>query len=630
MKNNFNIQINYYQYLSKNILLFLLNKLLIILVLEIECIYNFSEIHLIIKGNRKKEFLSSYSDDPSDVFINGILADSSSKKSCNLNGGVDNITLRFNFVITDCYGMFIHLKNIIIHLKNITEIDLSNFDFSRTTDMTYMFSDCKNLEKIYFGKVNTSSLMNLYGMFYGCSKLISLDISNFDTSKVTDMEFMFDECSSLNYLDLSNFNTQNVVNIRCMFYGCSSLVYLNLFSFKINSSVNIGSIFQEISPDVKYCINDIDTQKYLLTNGKKSNCNDKCFKDNIIIDKNTKECLESNNSNFIEEKTEDICKIDSNLNSDIISNFRKALINKCYFTIDNYEDFTLKKNNFIYTITSTENQKNNKNSNNTTINLGECENKLKEKFNISKNSSLYLLKVDAYFDYLNFPKIEYEVYYKFSQNGLLEKLDLSVCKNIKIEIEIPINITINELDKYNMSSDLYNDICYTFTSESGTDKPLKDRQNEFINNNMSVCEENCDFYEYDNFAKRAKCSCFTKINFPLISQIKFDKKKLLSNFKDIRNIANFKILYCIYLLFNKSNIFKNSANYIFIIIFIISVVSIFIFIFHDREKIRLYTINQSSKSNIQNNNINKITSSKRKNVKKRKKSKKHSKKKRYK
>ena len=233
MKNNFNIQINYYQYLSKNILLFLLNKLLIILVLEIECIYNFSEIHLIIKGNGKQEFLSSYSDDPSDVFINGILADSSCKKSCNLNGGVDNITLRFNFVITDCYGMF-------IHLKNITEIDLSNFDFSRTTDMTYMFSDCKNLEKIYFGKVNTSSLINLYGMFSGCSKLISLDISNFDTSKVTDMEFMFDECSSLNYLDLSNFNTQNVVNIRCMFYGCSSLVYLNLFSFKINSSVNIG------------------------------------------------------------------------------------------------------------------------------------------------------------------------------------------------------------------------------------------------------------------------------------------------------------------------------------------------------------------------------------------------------
>jgi hypothetical protein len=102
---------------------------------------------------------------------------------------------------------------------------------------------------------------------------------------------------------------------------------------------------------------------------------------------------------------------------------------------------------------------------------------------------------------------------------------------------------------------------------------------------------------------------------------------ILYNFKDIRNISNFKILHCIYLLFNKSNIIENSANYIFIIIFIISVVSIFIFIFHDREKIRLYTINQSSKSNIQNNNINKITSSKRKNVKKRKKSKKHSKKK---
>ena len=51
---------------------------------------------------------------------------------------------------------------------------------------------------------------------------------------------------------------------------------------------------------------------------------------------------------------------------------------------------------------------------------------------------------------------------------------------------------------------------------------------------MFVCEENCDFTEYNTEAKKAICSCYTKIIFPLISEIKVDKEKLFSNFKDIK------------------------------------------------------------------------------------------------
>ena len=59
----------------------------------------------------------------------------------------------------------------------------------------------------------------------------------------------------------------------------------------------------------------------------------------------------------------------------------------------------------------------------------------------------------------NILKIEYEVYYPFLPNNFT-KLNLSVCKNIKIDISIPIEIPLNKIDLYNMSSDLYNDICY--------------------------------------------------------------------------------------------------------------------------------------------------------------------------
>ena len=43
-------------------------------------------------------------------------------------------------------------------------------------------------------------------MFQACNELISLDLSNFNTSKVTDMSYMFYGCNKLKYLNLSNFS----------------------------------------------------------------------------------------------------------------------------------------------------------------------------------------------------------------------------------------------------------------------------------------------------------------------------------------------------------------------------------------------------------------------------------------
>ena len=102
-----------------------------------------------------------------------------------------------------------------------------------------------------------------------------------------------------------------------------------------------------------------------------------------------------------------------------------------------------------------------------TIDLGECENKIKEEYNIPKNKSLYILKIDVKQDGLKIPKIEYEVYYPLFGKSLI-KLNLTSCKNSKIELSIPVTFT-ESLDKINSSSEYYNDICYTSTSENGTD-----------------------------------------------------------------------------------------------------------------------------------------------------------------
>ena len=57
-----------------------------------------------------------------------------------------------------------------------------------------------------------------------CSSLTSLpDISKWNTTNVTDMSYMFEGCSSLTSLpDISKWNTTNVSNMSCMFNGCKS------------------------------------------------------------------------------------------------------------------------------------------------------------------------------------------------------------------------------------------------------------------------------------------------------------------------------------------------------------------------------------------------------------------------
>ena len=56
-------------------------------------------------------------------------------------------------------------------------------------------------------------------MFYECNSLQSLDVSSFDTSEVTDMSYMFYKCNSL-YSDFSSFDTSKVTDFSGMFYNC--------------------------------------------------------------------------------------------------------------------------------------------------------------------------------------------------------------------------------------------------------------------------------------------------------------------------------------------------------------------------------------------------------------------------
>ena len=178
------------------------------------------------------------------------------------------------------------------------------------------------------------------------------------------------------------------------------------------------------------------------------------------------------------------------------------------------------------TLTTIQNQKNNKNNADVTnVDLGDCEKILREAYRIPDDEMIYMKKIDVIQEGMKIPKVEYDVYSKLNGSSLV-KLNLSYCSNSKVDISVPIEIT-ESIDKLNSSSAYYNDICYTTTSDRGTDIILKDRKIEFVEGNKTVCQDNCIFADYDNKIQKAKCSCDVVESSSSFANININKTKLI-------------------------------------------------------------------------------------------------------
>ena len=297
------------------------------------------------------------------------------------------------------------------------------------------------------------------------------------------------------------------------------------------------------------------------------------------------ECIEDDN---IKDIIKDILNNDMNetqiskeeeikLYDNILNIIEKGFISDNYNTssLDNGEDEVIKTEKMIITFTTSENQKNNINKNMTRIDLGECEILLRNFYNISDNETLYMKKIDINQEGNKALKVEYDIYAKLLGNNLI-KLNLTVCTKSKISISLP--IIINEpLDKFNISSGYYNDICYTATSDDGTDILLKDRQNESFEKDKIVCQEHCDFSGYDYNTLVAKCSCEVQECSKSFSDMNINKDKILDNFKNIKNFLNFNFLVCYKKLFNKNCILNNIGFYIIFFIILFHIITIIVF-----------------------------------------------------
>ena len=286
---------------------------------------------------------------------------------------------------------------------------------------------------------------------------------------------------------------------------------------------------------------------------KKKKCIDDCKNDDIFIYEYNNTCYQENQYETEVKETINIIKDKRDIE---IEKFREMISD--FNLTENKEDIIKKEDNVQYQMTTSDNQKNNTNKNMSTIDLGDCEKKLKDVYDIDPSLPLIIFKIDYFAPDTLIPIIGYEIYHPITK----EKLNLSHCEDILIKLNIPVNIDEDSLFKYDPNSEFYNDNCFTYTTENGTDIILTDRKQEFADNNLSLCENNCNYTGYNEENKQSSCDCNIKNKMDLISEIIENPNKLSNNFESEESgsssgASNIISIKCTKALFSKDGLKNN-------------------------------------------------------------------------
>ena len=507
-----------------------------------------------------------------------------------------------------------NMTSMFFNCNKVTSLDLSNFDTSRVTIMDNMLALNKNLKIINFKKLkiiqNIPSIHNFIEQSL-INPVICIDDKDTFDIIVSMHECPFVNCSgnwgekqeliegSVNNLCIgrclltkNNLNADS--NERC-YKICSFYFYFDESSKKYFCTENLecpdhhSKLIHKKNECVKSC-SDTNNNHYEYDN----KCLNKCPENFIALEENGNSCrpecpksepfLNSNELKCtlyctIKERQNKVCKTnyipkkEDNINifEIILGQIRQELFNN--FDPTTVDGTPIQEKSASITITRKRKASNSAND----INLGECEDRLKEYYHIEDD--LYLLRIDIQQKGSAYPIKEYEVLYPIDGPNL-KKLNMSICKDVKVDVEIspPHNISNDDVDKYNPSSPYYNDICCITDSEDGTDISLSDRKEEYVNKNLSLCEIGCEFVNFNPETQKAICSCGIKTEISPMDGEGFSKDALMKGFTDINNIANVKMMTCYNTVFHKKYILKNLGFFIFGAIIALNLIFLFLFL----------------------------------------------------
>ena len=527
--------------------------------------------------------------------------DNTNCKSC-----YSNKYLQFGNCIDNCsIGYYIDIND---PLNKICECNLEKC--STCSRESLKFNLCLECNEGYYQIYNDSRNNNSFINCYQTPDGYYLDINEklykecYKSCKICNISGNeeYHNCIQCNndYNNEFKFN-----NFKNCYKNCSNYYYFDNNKYYCTENLECPQNFNKLIENKKECVNKCDDDeiyKYEFRNKCYQDCPEGSIKPENNSAKNIYYC-EANcslNEPFeivstqecvsictIEDIYQNLCILNYNITSKVYSEDMILKSIELIFTSEGYntsklecgEDDILSNEKMIVTLTTTQNQKNNINNNNmTTVILGKCEDLLRKYYNISDNETLFMKKIDVIQQGMKITKVEYDIYSKLNRTKL-EKLNLSICGDNEIYISVPIEISSENIDKLNSSSDYYKDICQTATSDSGTDMLLSDRKNEFIDGNKTVCQEECDFSDYIDSIQRANCSCKIKESSSSFNDMNINITKILEKFPNLDNetdISNLGIISC-NVLASKENIESNTGFYLLLFILVIFIIIFIIF-----------------------------------------------------
>ncbi len=345
-------------------------------------------------------------------------------------------------------------------------------------------------------------------------------------------------------------------------------------------------------------VNDNCPSDYPIYNESLNQCFDKCDDDKFLY-KNT--CIDICPNDTLIDDLHKICyNIPKNINN-LIKDIGEIILSIPKNVELNFNYGSIKV--IVY---------NNSYSENLLVNFTECLNVFKSAYNLNEDNFLF-----SKIEYINqnsiVNKIEYLV---FDENGKL--LNLSVCSELNIKVNYIItnetNIDMdlakkfleNDIDIFNEEDNFFNDICYNFTSENGTDVTLNDRKESYFQN-ISLCQKECTYLKIDLESKIVECVC--PIN--SIININEEENKIEDEDSDENESSftsnNYEVILCYNKVFNKKILKINIGNFIMLFIGLIYFILILEYAFRGRKNIALYIVlnkygNQNPPKKKKNNN----------------------------
>ena len=277
----------------------------------------------------------------------------------------------------------------------------------------------------------------------------------------------------------------------------------------------------------------------------------------------------------------------------VYSHIKTNLINSNYTLI--------KTDNIIFQVSLVDREDYSDNNIISNIDLGQCEIRLKEKYNIPEYEDLIIFQIDMKNLEKSTTYAQYEIYNPLN----FERLYLDICSDININIYAPVelknetlslfsNLEQSGYNIFNYNDPFYNNFCTPYKSLNGTDIILKDRKNDIYSKygNISLCQKDCKYDYYNDTSKKVKCDCDVQnkdMNLDL-DLSDFQTNEILSSFYDTLSYSNFQVLKCFTLAFDFNNFFKNIGRIIMTFILLIIIILFIIYYIKDRQKLKLYLV----------------------------------------